>query len=360
MYLKKIYYSIKSLCILWNAVKRKFIFRIFLLTLSIFGLIASLSLIIDFASIILESEENYTIIVLPDTQHYPEYYPYIFDNQTQWITENIDPLNIVFVTHLGGIVEHSNNITQWENANRSMSKLDNKVPYGVLPGNHDGFYETLTNYNKYFGIDRFKGQSWYGGAYQQNNTNNYHLFSAGKRDYLIFHLAYDPDNATHAWANNIIDNNPTRTVIISTHRFMAGHGGDQRSPDGDKMWENLVKPHSDQIILVQSGHLPTEEKRTDIVNGNPVHQLLIDYQNRENGGNGWLRILEFSPTQNKIFVKTFSPYLNEFENDADSQFTLDISRPPINDDSFSFLIVAVLISLVVVGFLVMYLIKRRI
>ena len=318
-------------------------------------------IVIEAESIALDSEENFTIIILPDSQHYSEKYPWIFDNQTEWIIQNIDSLNIVFVSHLGDIVENWDNIREWENANRSMSKLNNEVPWGVLPGNHDGIYGNLTNYNKFFGYDRFKDKSWYGGAYQNNNTNNYQLFSAGKEDYLILHLEYYPDNATLEWANGIIDVNPTRKVIVSTHRYMAGHGTILRSPDGEIMWERIVNPNSDQIILVQSGHLPTEEMRTDTVNGNAVHQLLIDYQNRANGGNGWLRILEFSPSQDKIFVRTFSPFLNEFENDGDSQFTLDIYRPPRNDNIISFLVVVVLILLVVVVvFVVGYLLKRRI
>ncbi len=79
-------------------------------------------------------DENFTIIVLPDTQYYSEGYPSIFDSQTQWIIENKESLNIVFVTHLGDIVDHWWVPEEFENANNSLSKLDGNVPYGVLPG----------------------------------------------------------------------------------------------------------------------------------------------------------------------------------------------------------------------------------
>jgi hypothetical protein len=52
------------------------------------------------------SLENFTIIVLPDTQYYSENYPWIFDNQTRWIIENIEKLNIVFVSHEGDLVQN--------------------------------------------------------------------------------------------------------------------------------------------------------------------------------------------------------------------------------------------------------------
>ena len=51
--------------------------------------------------------------------------------------------------------------------------------------------------------------------------------------------------------------------------------------------------------------------------------MLADYQERASGGEGWLRILRFVPADNKVYVQTYSPWLNRFETDADSEFTLD-------------------------------------
>lgn len=304
--------------------------------------------------------KNFTIVVLPDTQIYSQKYPWIFDNQTKWIAENKERLNIVFVSHLGDLVEHWDSITEWENANRSMSKLDNKVPWGVSPGNHDGFDGNLTHFDEYFGYDRFKDKSWYAGAYKETNTNSYQLFSAEREDYLIFHLQYSPNEDVLAWADTIINEYPDRWVIISTHRYMVGHGTNGLAPDGERIWERIVETHADQVILVLSGHLPEEEERTDIVDGNAVHQLLIDYQNRENGGNGWLKILEFSPSQNKIFVKTFSPYLKEYERDSNSEFTLDMKRGRLNDNlvPFHVILIPILFAAIVI-FEASYLFRKK-
>jgi uncharacterized repeat protein (TIGR02543 family) len=54
-----------------------------------------------------------------------------------------------------------------------------------------------------------------------------------------------------------------------------------------------------------------------------VYQVEADYQGDSNGGNGWLRLLEFHPLEDKIYVQTYSPYLKSYETDSDSQFTLD-------------------------------------
>ena len=298
-----------------------------LLSINLIGIMVSLPLILEAKSVTLDSTENFTIVVLPDTQYYSDNYPWIFDNQTQWIIENKESMNIVFVTHLGDLVDHWESIEEWNNANTSMSKLNGNLPFGVLPGNHDGA-ETggnLINYNNYFGFNRFKNESWYGGAYQNINTNNYQLFSAGGDDYLIFHIQFDPSDGVLFWASNVIDKYPSRRVIVSTHDYVHGYYyySNSRSEIGKNMWEKLVKPHADQIFLVLSGHYENEVRITSLEDGYFVHQLLSDYQDRPNGGNGWLRIIEFSSINNEISIRTYSPYLDRYETDSNSQFMLD-------------------------------------
>jgi hypothetical protein len=269
-----------------------------------------------------EAPDNFTIIALPDTQFYSASHPEIFDNQTQWIVNNAQSMNIVFVTHEGDIVDDYSSLSQWNNANNSMSKLDaGNVSYGVLPGNHDGSPLHLSNFNKFFNYSRFNGENWYGGAYQNENTNNFELFRCGQDDYLIFHFQYDPSDQVLAWANSTLQNYPNRRVIVTTHSYLNVDGS--RTDIGNRIWQNFVAPHADQIFLVLCGHNHGEKQRTDIINGHTVYQTMADYQDRTDGGNGWLRILEFHPAEDKIYVRTYSPYLNNYETDANSQFTLD-------------------------------------
>ncbi len=271
------------------------------------------------------SAENFTLIILPDTQGYVKYYPWILDNQTRWIIDNKEALNIQFVAQLGDLVDNSDNLTQWENANHSMSVLEGNVPWAVLPGNHDMFNDKLTNYNTYFGYDRFSDEAWFGGAYRiGDNANSYHLFSAGGDDYLVLLLQYNPGDDVLFWASNVIDAYPDRKVIVATHDYLMGFARvGQRSDIGERIWHSLVKPHSNQIFLVLCGHAGAEDLITDKINGHIVYQILADYQNDSNVENGWLRILELSPTQEKIFVKTYSPLLNMYKKDSQSEFTID-------------------------------------
>lgn len=60
-------------------------------------------------------------------------------------------------------------------------------------------------------------------------------------------------------------------------------------------------------------------------NGNTVHTVVSDYQFRDKGGNGKLRIYEFNPSINNVSVKTYSPYANTYETDTSSQFSLAVN-----------------------------------
>jgi len=49
----------------------------------------------------------------------------------------------------------------------------------------------------------------------------------------------------------------------------------------------------------------------------------LEDQDYLNGGNGYLRIMRFSPANNKIFVETYSPMLEAYLTDAANEFELD-------------------------------------
>jgi hypothetical protein len=60
--------------------------------------------------------DAFTVVVLPDTQIYAWLYPETFEAQTRWIAENKDTERIVFVTHVGDIVETGTAAEEWANA----------------------------------------------------------------------------------------------------------------------------------------------------------------------------------------------------------------------------------------------------
>ena len=286
-----------------------------------------------------KNDTNFTIIVLPDTQKYSMNNPGIFTNQTKWINNSKNTLNIVFVTHEGDIVDTWNSSAQWQNANNSMSVLDSQVPYGVLPGNHDmnTSNRNTTYYNAYFPVSRFSSKQWWGGNFS-GNDNNYESFSAGGQNFTIFHMSNNPPDAAISWLNNTLKAYPSRSAIITTHDYLDDNGA--RSTAGNRIW-NGAAYWNDNVFLVLAGHVHSDDGEAYSVDttrgGTTVHQIMADYQGYKSEASGFLRIMKFAPAEKKIYVKTFSPYLTVsncgpegkwidngcYINDSSSQFTLD-------------------------------------
>lgn len=267
--------------------------------------------------------EDFTVVVLPDTQIYSQSFPQIFEAQTRWIADNVGTENIVFVSHLGDIVQHPSSVVEWMRADQAMSILDGVVPYGLLPGNND---QPSVLYNETFPWFRFIGEPWYGGSYREKNDCSYQLFSGGPGlDFIIVHLEFCPSLDVLTWATEVLQDHPDRIGIVSTHGFIQPDGRRLADACGstEYIWDGLIA-NSPNVRIVLNGHTPGEGRRSDSVNGRIVHQMVSDYQADALGGAGWLRLLRFKPSENRLSVETYSPWRNEFRTGPQSTFSLPL------------------------------------
>jgi hypothetical protein len=298
----------------------------------------------------------YSVVILPDTQYYASNFPDIFDAQTDWIVDNRAAGNITFVLTEGDIVD-SDAPDQWTRAFHSLHMLDGVIPYVVAAGNHDyaggGWVsDRSTMINDYFPPSTFAPYPWFKGTFEPGRIeNNYTLFDlpGGAGQWLVLSLEFGPRDEVIAWADAIVKQHPTTPTMVVTHAYLysdnhrydnVAYGDDQLwSPydypigydgppgavnDGEQMWQKLVRPNSN-IRFVFSGHVLNDgvgrltSTRDD---GTTVHQLLADYQVYANGGDGFLRVLQFFPADSLVHVRTFSPYTNAWMADADNDFLL--------------------------------------
>jgi hypothetical protein len=264
----------------------------------------------------------YTVAVLPDIQNYSSKYPEILKAQTQWIAENIKKENIVFAVQEGDIVNNFDNKTQWQNAKSAFDLIIGKLPVGMLLGNHDiSANMESSNFNEYF---------------FNYKRNNYQLFSMGNAKFIGIELSFCPTESDLDWANKILQQNTNRKAILTTHGYLdttsKRNVSLSKNPFGgcvgqnnntQYIWDNLITKNNN-IFLVLSGHMHGTAQRTDKNNfSQPVFQLLADYQTEANGGNGWMRLLEFNLQKKQIHVKTYSPYLNKYMLDTNNDFVLN-------------------------------------
>jgi hypothetical protein len=276
------------------------------------------------------STDHFTLAVLPDTQFYAESYPQIFAQQTQWIADQAAAQNIVFVAHVGDIQDDYDNSAQWQTAQAAMATIRTAgIPYSLVPGNHDLNFTTgdATNFDTYFPYTDFTGYSWYGGHYpDDSNTSSYQLFSAMGQDFIVLNLVCTPTLLAAAtdWANAVLTQYSDRKAIVVTHGYIKPNGEYAGGEDvsGPAIHENIVKGHGN-VIAVLCGHIAGQYHGTDTgENGNTVYNLLTNYTDLPDGGNGWLRLYQFYPGLDTVKAVTYSPYLDQYDTSANGQFEL--------------------------------------
>lgn len=314
--------------------------------------------------------QAFTIAVLPDTQYYCRDNTAsvggpldFFAAQTRWVVDNAAARNIRFVTHLGDIVNTAGTTTasaQWNVAVNAMATLKNStVPHSILPGNHDWTSSagngSLEHFRARFGNTSgfFAGKNWFLG-YDPRGVNSAQRFSTPAGDMLHLALEFESGNPAQssdfapgtptnplAWAQSVIDANPGVPTIISTHDHL--NTSTRRDDDSARLMDALVR-RNDQVFMVLNGHFSSAtvaETCLTSVNdfGRPVYEMLTDYQSRNRGGDGWMRLLEFDPANNRVTARTYTPVTTavdgtlagpEFGNvgrvevDASSQFVLPL------------------------------------
>lgn len=303
------------------------------------------------------TNKDFTIAVLPDTQFYSSTLrgglPAMFTGQTDWLVANRTNLNLQFVSHLGDITQNGQNggnNVEWRVATNAMYRLEspvttllsNGIPYGMGVGNHDqspigtGDAGDTTFFNQFFGVSHFIGYDYYGGHYGTNNNNSFQFVSAGGMDFLFIHLEYDttPLPAVLSWADNLMKTYPNHRAIVTSHYIVGTGFSASFGAQGSAMYQ-AFKTNAN-FFLMLCGHIGGEGQRADVFQGRTVYSILTDYQSRTNGGDGWLRYYTFSPSNNIVRAFTYSPWLNKYETDADSQFTFpyDMNPPGTSTDPF--------------------------
>jgi predicted phage tail protein len=292
------------------------------------------------------------LIVLPDTQEYTKQelggLIGMFTAQTQWAVNNRAGRNIVAVANVGDICDSWGEPAVTTEYNRALTAtnlledpattgLPDGIPYIMVMGNHD--YENAAKFNSVYGVSRFTGRSYYGGHYSTTNDNSYILFSGAGLDFVLIGLSYSVSSAELTWAKGVLDAYPNRIGIVTSHAILNESSSIPASWNGDGSAIYTALKLAPNLRLMVCGHMSEsssspswhgEGRRSDVYNGVTVHSCLSDYQDRESGGNGKLRIYQFVPAENKVRVRTYSPYTNVWEADADSssQFTLTVNLAP--------------------------------
>ncbi len=296
----------------------------------------------------------FTIAIMPDTQLYAQLHPEIFHKQTQWIADNAAKYSIRFMIQVGDVTQTSADV-EWGVAADAFKRLDGKVLWTSSPGNHDygGKLQVNTHrspFSVWLPLSMFQAMSTFGGSYEQQSAkvdNNWHQFEAGGRKWLVIGLEFAPRAGVLRWASEVIAAHPQHSVIIFTHAYLdpktnerirlSASVGKDKTPESvpvekpditqpEELWQ-MASKHAN-VVMILSGHASYSNHRASQAQaGQLVQEMVVDYQRDVNGGNGWLRLLQFLPDGKTVRCQDYSPHIDQRCTMPDRTFDFELAVP---------------------------------
>jgi hypothetical protein len=312
-----------------------------------------------------------TLAILPDTQYYASCRSPHLRAQSEWVVDQAQALNIRAVLQLGDLTEH-NTPEEWEFVRDALAPAMAKLPAFLATGNHDhgdqgSANRRFTLFQKYFPTPAPRTAATLATTWHPGDLENaYYRIVLPKATLGVMVLEWSPRQEAVMWANHVLTRYSRDRVIFVTHAYLyndntrydwAGKGPTQEwnpntygtsglsteqldaqySPrvtsddayDGERLWRELVSLHPG-VFLTLNGHVlgdGTGQLSSRGSSGNVVHQVLVNYQMLEQGGLGFLRLLEISPRGDRLRMKTFSPSLGSWATANDQYFDLALDPP---------------------------------
>ena len=329
----------------------------------------------------LSNPKSWTMVVVPDTQAYSARAVNhgILDMMLAWMVLQREPLRIEQVLFTGDLVDQNDRLEsyrrmtladeQWKGFSRIMKRLDGQLPYILTTGNHDFGRRSAENrfshFEKYFPTDRNPltrrqliacAPNAFNRATLQNAAYEFTAPHPDNRKFLVLALQFAPTDQDLAWAKKIADDpRYARHIgIVLTHSYLDWEGkriqkegyklNKEGGNAGEGIFRKLVYP-AKNIRMVVCGHIAKPDvwergisfSMDKNESGKSVAQMAFNTQAigggfSGNGGDGWLRLLEFMPDRKTVKARTFSPFFASspstrhlaWKHDERSEFTFEL------------------------------------
>lgn len=308
------------------------------------------------------------MVVVPDTQTYIKQIENhgIMDMMMAWMVRRREEMNIQQVLFTGDLTYGNDQgyvdeipgtrfyrsgrlrdliaHEQWKAFSRIMERMDGELPYILCTGNHDYGVSSAENracrLNDYFPTDRNPltrrqlvscAPNTFGVKTLETAAYEFTAPLPDGRKFLVISLAFAPTDKDLAWAKKIADMKrfENHIGIVVTHSYMRANGirieqekyalSKAGGNPGEQIFQKLVYP-AKNIRMVVCGHVCKPDSWEAAVGfswaknkaGKSVAQLVFNTQAigggfSGNGGDGWLRLLEFMPDKKTVKATTFSP-----------------------------------------------------
>ena len=115
--------------------------------------------------------------------------------------------------------------------------------------------------------------------------------------------------------------------MLNQQGYVAEATGDDVN-DGTELWEKLLSKHAN-FILTLNGHVLGDglgRMVSKTPDGRGIPQVLVNFQMRPNGGDGWLRLIEMRK-DGTAHTFDYSPTLGKRNEGRQNQFSMALATP---------------------------------
>lgn len=258
-----------------------------------------------------------TLMVVPDIQNYTD-----ANNKSKYLDSIIsfyisNNSRFAACLQVGDLTNH-NDISEYQKA---YDHFFSRFPHGKEPifclGNHDYGVNGSSNVRQTNLPDYMKPVVDF--QMEDCQYENYVRFiKVGEREYGVLDLEFAPRNEAIEWANKVVAEYPATDFLILTHVFTnkfgqihdytddtVYHPGSQKDylmggndyiNDSMEIFNKLIN-NNKNIVMVICGHtfIPDYIKVGSKQNafGKDVYYVTVNYQHMEEGGRGFVGLLEF-------------------------------------------------------------------
>jgi hypothetical protein len=300
--------------------------------------------------VVSQSQFDFSIMQISDTQNLAWYHADWYNQLTAWIVDNSAAYKLKMVIHTGDLTENYDAPSEWQNANAAMSILaNNGIPYTWCAGNHDqnGMDNPDSGWvgDQYaaFNPASFSGNSyWVGDDNQGKNTAV--KFSVDGYNFLVINLECQANEATMAWATNLLDtySSLNYNIIVGTHAYLDSPNMTMwnhlpSSPAWEQNLLNLLNRYP-RVFMTLNGHTggwPVGLSVHNQVNGRT--QTEFDRQDAEIDEGAAVRIFSFDLNNQVVTASTFSVPTSTWITDLGSSysFSANLVSTPVSTPTVS-------------------------
>ena len=255
----------------------------------------------------------FSIVWMSDTQNLSRHYPDVFNKMRDWILEERETRNIVFLVHTGDVVDGCSQF-MWDAATEALMPVLDVLPAMIVSGNHDiskNMVYSAFSKRPYAKAVQKDGQIYDGGKAA------YVTFEAGGDLFLVFGVGYDVRGVKlQKWIAGVRAQFPDAIALYVIHSGLQPNG--KFSGQARDLIQTVIKDDPKARLMLcghQRGTLRREDRFDDDGDGTEersFHTLMFNYQDDRKDGLGYMRILTFDPDTRSIEVSTYSPWLDRW------------------------------------------------